>query len=155
MIRLPPRSTRTDTLFPYTTLFRSDDGLQTLVGDDVEQLECRTCRAGFALFPLAHGRSGGMQVVCKHRLAEFQSFAQALDVGRTELPHGWRADRVEPAHRHLADRTHVMERSQIVTQRFNDLAHSAPPLAHPTAMLSTTPPRTVPGTPCRRIEPPS
>src|SRR3546814_13293594 len=25
MIRLPPRSTRTDTLFPYTTLFRSPD----------------------------------------------------------------------------------------------------------------------------------
>src|SRR3546814_10577632 len=29
MIRRPPRSTRTDTLFPYTTLFRSDrQGLQ-------------------------------------------------------------------------------------------------------------------------------
>src|SRR3546814_19640919 len=27
MIRRPPRSTRTDTLFPYTTLFRSDDQL--------------------------------------------------------------------------------------------------------------------------------
>src|SRR3546814_13498677 len=26
MIRLPPRSTRTDTLFPYTTLFRSVHG---------------------------------------------------------------------------------------------------------------------------------
>src|SRR3546814_16187448 len=26
MIRLPPRSTRTDTLFPYTTLFRSRAG---------------------------------------------------------------------------------------------------------------------------------
>src|SRR3546814_8039106 len=26
MIRRPPRSTRTDTLFPYTTLFRSADG---------------------------------------------------------------------------------------------------------------------------------
>src|SRR3546814_15765757 len=26
MIRLPPRSTRTDTLFPYTTLFRSHAG---------------------------------------------------------------------------------------------------------------------------------
>src|SRR3546814_20208719 len=25
MIRLPPRSTRTDSLFPYPTLFRSDD----------------------------------------------------------------------------------------------------------------------------------
>src|SRR3546814_8311882 len=28
MIRRPPRSTRTDTLFPYTTLFRSTDGGQ-------------------------------------------------------------------------------------------------------------------------------
>src|SRR3546814_15872234 len=28
MIRLPPRSTRTDTLFPYTTLFRSEDCTQ-------------------------------------------------------------------------------------------------------------------------------
>src|SRR3546814_4993836 len=27
MIRRPPRSTRTDTLFPYTTLFRSPPGL--------------------------------------------------------------------------------------------------------------------------------
>src|SRR3546814_6816966 len=27
MIRRPPRSTRTDTLFPYTTLFRSIDSL--------------------------------------------------------------------------------------------------------------------------------
>src|SRR3546814_3137107 len=27
MIRRPPRSTRTDTLFPYTTLFRSSDGV--------------------------------------------------------------------------------------------------------------------------------
>src|SRR3546814_5005311 len=26
MLRRPPRSTRTDTLFPYTTLFRSQDG---------------------------------------------------------------------------------------------------------------------------------
>src|SRR3546814_9631665 len=31
MIRLPPRSTRTDTLFPYTTLFRSS----------LDDLECR------------------------------------------------------------------------------------------------------------------
>src|SRR3546814_14225144 len=30
MIRLPPRSTRTDTLFPYTTLFRSDHDLAGL-----------------------------------------------------------------------------------------------------------------------------
>src|SRR3546814_2214047 len=31
MIRRPPRSTRTDTLFPYTTLFRSVDQLKVIV----------------------------------------------------------------------------------------------------------------------------
>src|SRR3546814_1716589 len=31
MIRRPPRSTRTDTLFPYTTLFRSLEGLRCVV----------------------------------------------------------------------------------------------------------------------------
>src|SRR3546814_16812853 len=31
MIRRPPRSTRTDTLFPYTTLFRSYPGRSTPV----------------------------------------------------------------------------------------------------------------------------
>src|SRR3546814_10328882 len=33
MIRLPPRSTRTDTLFPYTTLFRSCRGFLGKYGD--------------------------------------------------------------------------------------------------------------------------
>src|SRR3546814_19379026 len=39
MIRPPPISTRTDTLFPYTTLFRSDDGGAALValGEDLEE----------------------------------------------------------------------------------------------------------------------
>src|SRR3546814_6507121 len=32
MIRRPPRSTRTDTLFPYTTLFRSDGGGHSWAG---------------------------------------------------------------------------------------------------------------------------
>src|SRR3546814_15685152 len=32
MIRRPPRSTRTDTLFPYTTLFRSDRRFGVLPG---------------------------------------------------------------------------------------------------------------------------
>src|SRR3546814_13934859 len=35
MIRRPPRSTRTDTLFPYTTLFRSIADFETSVGDGV------------------------------------------------------------------------------------------------------------------------
>src|SRR3546814_14004682 len=39
MIRLPPRSTRTDTLFPYTTLFRSPGQLQGRVAEGI-----RRCR---------------------------------------------------------------------------------------------------------------
>src|SRR3546814_5422310 len=43
MIRRPPRSTRTDTLFPYTTLFRSGEvlgnALLLLVGGCVQQPE--------------------------------------------------------------------------------------------------------------------
>src|SRR3546814_13437876 len=31
MIRRPPRSTRTDTLFPYTTLFRSRENFRQLI----------------------------------------------------------------------------------------------------------------------------
>src|SRR3546814_14281481 len=62
MIRRPPRSTRTDTLFPYTTLFRSllaspqwfNDGITTLLlgagrfvsGEiEVERARCSTIRS--------------------------------------------------------------------------------------------------------------
>src|SRR3546814_8251476 len=44
MIRRPPRSTRTDTLFPYTTLFRSPHGA---TGDELE------LRLDLALVPQA------------------------------------------------------------------------------------------------------
>src|SRR3546814_11276498 len=38
MIRPPPGSTRPDTLFPYTTLFRSSTCLQVADGDNVDAL---------------------------------------------------------------------------------------------------------------------
>src|SRR3546814_2068531 len=47
MIRRPPRSTRTDTLLPYTTLFRSDmararsDGSLAFVGRTDDQVKIR------------------------------------------------------------------------------------------------------------------
>src|SRR3546814_17793746 len=57
MIRRPPRSTRTDTLFPYTTLFRSvhrpevdidghapDDGLELLGAEVARQQKRSTVR---------------------------------------------------------------------------------------------------------------
>src|SRR3546814_13362885 len=45
MIRRPPRSTRTDTLFPYTTLFRSRIALATLVDVEHEAVEVRAMLA--------------------------------------------------------------------------------------------------------------
>src|SRR3546814_3294553 len=44
MIRRPPRSTRTDTLFPYTTLFRSEQesgGREIVIGKSHINLEFR------------------------------------------------------------------------------------------------------------------
>src|SRR3546814_12737844 len=43
MIRRPPRATRTDTLLPYTTLFRSDLTLRRR-GSAVSKGEARRCK---------------------------------------------------------------------------------------------------------------
>src|SRR3546814_8599831 len=56
MIRRPPRSTRTDTLFPYTTLFRS--AVRRISGGDVRprQGRCvqhRESRSGYFVQPSA------------------------------------------------------------------------------------------------------
>src|SRR3546814_3446015 len=48
MIRRPPRSTRTDTLFPYTTLFRSRCGQGLL----------RRARSGLRQWPARRDRQG-------------------------------------------------------------------------------------------------
>src|SRR3546814_8699079 len=52
MIPRPPRSTRTDTLFPYTTLFRSDDRVElwsarATLGRDREPRALRLYRCGW------------------------------------------------------------------------------------------------------------
>src|SRR3546814_13782062 len=45
MRRRPPRSTRTDTLFPYTTLFRSGPAKAAdEIDDGIEQRDCAPCR---------------------------------------------------------------------------------------------------------------
>src|SRR3546814_3355148 len=45
MIRRPPRSTRTDTLFPYTTLFRSEYAEAHLFIDDAQVAVSADCAA--------------------------------------------------------------------------------------------------------------
>src|SRR3546814_8639918 len=44
MIRRPPRSTRTDTLFPYTTLFRSQIATIAALNDIARRTMGVTCR---------------------------------------------------------------------------------------------------------------
>src|SRR3546814_13965087 len=39
MLRRPPRSTRTDTLFPYTTLFRSSSAMMRLIEDRMSSID--------------------------------------------------------------------------------------------------------------------
>src|SRR3546814_18166693 len=52
MLRRPPRSTRTDTLFPYTTLFRSGGARWSVVGNAQFYSGCRMRRNGFTLIEL-------------------------------------------------------------------------------------------------------
>src|SRR3546814_14449175 len=50
MIRRPPRSTRTDTLFPYTTLFRSDATISLIDEGDLRPTAPRVAeRAGVSV----------------------------------------------------------------------------------------------------------
>src|SRR3546814_4985242 len=57
MIRRPPRSTRTDTLFPYTTLFRSSfDPAFLEVPPEVIQLTMRVNQKYFALRDSSTGK---------------------------------------------------------------------------------------------------
>src|SRR3546814_2279401 len=69
MIRRPPRSTRTDTLFPYTTLFRSAPH-PTLLSDQVERLR---------IVGTANGGAGHIATGCTDR-----SSRPAASVPRSE-----------------------------------------------------------------------
>src|SRR3546814_2822313 len=50
MIRRPPRSTRTDTLFPYTTLFRSAQMLANRLRKNLRNLKSWRAREGVECF---------------------------------------------------------------------------------------------------------
>src|SRR3546814_1547726 len=78
MIRRPPRSTRTDTLFPYTTLFRS--------------CQPRTCRDSTApgLAPPAQGRPPGRDCspASGRRREDWGSLRRSGRAGRRGHPAG-------------------------------------------------------------------
>src|SRR3546814_6168558 len=52
MVRRPPRSTRTDTLFPYTTLFRSPAGYSIVWGGQFENQQRASARLAVVI-PIA------------------------------------------------------------------------------------------------------
>src|SRR3546814_4326982 len=76
MIRRPPRSTRTDTLFPYTTLFRSG---QSLPAPPLAQLEVGArgpCSGAVVREKSRHGlarRSGFCGIGCRAERARSRS----------------------------------------------------------------------------------
>src|SRR3546814_14847732 len=73
MLRRPPRSTRTDTLFPYTTLFRSPvsaalSHISPVRGDQTGTLtsakDARLSDEPFILDPMKDGLSVSRRTVC-------------------------------------------------------------------------------------------
>src|SRR3546814_11232939 len=77
MIRRPPRSTRTDTLFPYTTLFRSV--LMLGAGDDAELIEDTVIALILVAFGAAAADEGGSGVGIGRVIV-------AVDVGDRDRP---------------------------------------------------------------------
>src|SRR3546814_9462272 len=84
MIRRPPRSTRTDTLFPYTTLFRSE-GAGSDHGEVIQNALAPKERHGFdccsrsaSTFTPASGGSFEMKALIPARSEEHTSELQSL-----------------------------------------------------------------------------
>src|SRR3546814_14451917 len=95
MRRRPPRSTRTDTLFPYTTLFRSDAGGGEQGGDRRSNAEPRRDR------PDARRLPAGAQVMMGGGNASESAYRVLMGVlesrtGQTLSPSRiWRIERSE------------------------------------------------------------
>src|SRR3546814_13278344 len=63
MIRPPPRSTLTDTLFPYTTLFRSKDHPMTFLRDHLREQGILSCAETQEAKSGAKVRSAGVVLI--------------------------------------------------------------------------------------------
>src|SRR3546814_7314870 len=102
MVRRPPRSTRTDTLFPYTTLFRSEEALQT----PEHRLEARRDRAAEdGVVAEAHDSArSALEVVDRELDVDLQRLRLLAEQGRGDEP----VD-LDVGGDHLADVGRVLE----------------------------------------------
>src|SRR3546814_3726854 len=80
MIRRPPRSTRTDTLFPYTTLFRSSPATAARPAPRAFRTDGRCDIGGYP----AYGRSQGRPSRSDDRAALHHRAAKRSVVARSE-----------------------------------------------------------------------
>src|SRR3546814_2660199 len=103
MIRRPPRSTRTDTLFPYTTLFRSRSSQGPTDGSWL---------GGGATDGMPHGRRGG-----RWRRGNRQTFGEA----RSCLPRNSRARAGQRCGDNYEDRERRPPRSEEHTSELQSL----------------------------------
>src|SRR3546814_15669590 len=91
MIRRPPRSTRTDTLFPYTTLFRSLGATIVMVSHELPSLFA-ICDDGVFLdaetrTAIAHGSPRSLRDGCDHPpVRAFMERERPEDAGRENAP---------------------------------------------------------------------
>src|SRR3546814_1002890 len=76
MTRRPPRSTRTDTLLPYTTLFRSGSGTPDRPHEGRHEHQAACCdRCEWSSDQLLHDRWAGQRLHWRSRFA--RQFAQS------------------------------------------------------------------------------
>src|SRR3546814_8475089 len=107
MIRRPPRSTRTDTLFPYTTLFRSARNLREIAFDTADQLFLGELRIRPILARLEDDEHVGR--VRRHRVGR-QLGGPRLGVAELHL----RLLGHHPLDRHLRSEEHTSELQSIM-----------------------------------------
>src|SRR3546814_10495856 len=89
MIRRPPRSTRTDTLFPYTTLFRSEDT------DGSEAITSVTVTIDAGTLELGAGAPAGSSLIDNGggsytlQVTDPDHYADAIAALQVEVPAGY------------------------------------------------------------------
>src|SRR3546814_17395288 len=125
MIRRPPRSTRTDTLFPYTTLFRSPSH-----GSMTEAKKAyMACRASFMVLSLLHASGTSISLAtgasrpARHSTSNTASSAAVSDApagDRQSVVSGKRVSvRVD-----LGGRRNINKKNTSSTQRIKDHTHT-------------------------------
>src|SRR3546814_7676229 len=120
MIRRPPRSTRIDTLFPYTTLFRSievvHEGNQSALIVHLDGLRFRAARIGQRQ---THARieEGKLERRSEEHTSELQSLMRisyaVFCLKKKKAKHHTTKPPIRPAHRYT---THTLTRTDRHTQ---------------------------------------